>query len=124
MVELKCFDRYSSKETADRVNQEFPKLDTPMPAPRTCTRSQAASAGLRSELGEVGYEMTDVDTLFSEYREAHRSGGEADPRPSSSEVEGTDRAELAALIDAYLARSPGGLGCPGSPARRPERVIE
>ena len=51
--------------------------------------------------------MTDVDTLFREYREAHRSGGEADPSEFLSKVEGTDRSELAALIDAYLARSTG-----------------
>ncbi len=51
--------------------------------------------------------MTDVDKLFSEYRESHRSGGAADPSDFLARLEGTDRAELLALIDAYLARSPG-----------------
>ena len=30
VVKLKVFQKYSSKETADLVNQEFPNLDTPM----------------------------------------------------------------------------------------------
>jgi hypothetical protein len=51
--------------------------------------------------------MTDVDKLFSEYRQAHRSGDDADPSIYLERLEGVDRSELAALIDAYLARSPG-----------------
>ena len=84
---------------------------------------QIASRFRRDLRGDLeSTEMTDVDTLFSEYREAHRSGGEADPSSFLSRVEGTDRAELAALIDAYLARSPGrawdAAAFAGSPAER------
>jgi hypothetical protein len=51
--------------------------------------------------------MTDIDRLLSEYIAEHRSGGDAEPGGYLEQVEGSDRAELAALIDAYLARSPG-----------------
>jgi hypothetical protein len=51
--------------------------------------------------------MPEVQELLSEYIAEHKAGGEADPRVYLERVEGLDRAELATLIDAYLARSPG-----------------
>jgi hypothetical protein len=51
--------------------------------------------------------MADVDQLLKQYIVEHRAGGEANPRAYLDQVEGTERAELAELIDAYLARSPG-----------------
>lgn len=51
--------------------------------------------------------MPDVEKLFHDYVAEHRGGGDADPRGYLSQVEGLDRTELAALIDTYLARSPG-----------------
>jgi hypothetical protein len=51
--------------------------------------------------------MADVEQLLSEYIAEHRAGGEADPRPYLDQVSGTDRVELATLIDAYLVRAPG-----------------
>jgi hypothetical protein len=51
--------------------------------------------------------MADVEQLLSEYIAEHREGGEADPRTYLERVTGTDRDELAALIDAYLVRAPG-----------------
>jgi hypothetical protein len=50
--------------------------------------------------------VTDVERLFTEYREAHRSGGEADPQRFLGQVSGLERTQLAALIDAYLERAP------------------
>jgi hypothetical protein len=50
--------------------------------------------------------MTDVDQLLSEYKDAHRSGDDADPRPFLARASGADRELLAALIDAYLERAP------------------
>ncbi|MGH2744402.1 MAG: hypothetical protein ACRDN8_18375 [Thermoleophilaceae bacterium] len=50
--------------------------------------------------------MTDVERLLTEYQEAHRSGGQADPRPYLAQVSGVDRELLAGLIDAYLAHAP------------------
>jgi hypothetical protein len=50
--------------------------------------------------------MTDVERLLTEYKEAHRSGGDADPRPYLARVSGVDRELLAGLIDAYLAEAP------------------
>ncbi len=50
--------------------------------------------------------MADVERLFTEYKEVHQSGGEADPRPYLARVSGVDRELLAGLIDAYLARAP------------------
>jgi hypothetical protein len=50
--------------------------------------------------------MTDLDRLFGEYVAEHQAGGEADPGDYLSRVAAADRAELAALIDAYLARAP------------------
>jgi hypothetical protein len=50
--------------------------------------------------------MTDVERLLSEYKEAHRSGGEADPRPYLARAgDAVDRELLAGLIDAYLAHA-------------------
>jgi hypothetical protein len=50
--------------------------------------------------------MTDVDRLLADYIAEHRAGGEADPREYLSRAASEQRAELAALIDAYLARAP------------------
>lgn len=49
----------------------------------------------------------DVKKLLSEYIAEHRAGGEADPVAFVERAQGADRNELAALIDAYLERSPG-----------------
>jgi hypothetical protein len=66
--------------------------------------------------------MADVEKLLSDYIAEHRAGGKADPLEYLEKVEGTDRAELAELIDGYLARSPGRKWDPeafkGSPAER------
>lgn len=51
--------------------------------------------------------MADVERLLSEYIAEHRAGGEANPHRYLDQVEGLDRDELEALIDAYLQRSPG-----------------
>jgi hypothetical protein len=50
--------------------------------------------------------MSDVERLLSEYIAEHREHGDADPRAYLEQVAGLDRCELAALIDAYLARAP------------------
>jgi len=51
--------------------------------------------------------MTDVHKLLQDVIDADRqSNGEADPAPYLARVSGTDRAELEALIDGYLARAP------------------
>lgn len=50
--------------------------------------------------------MTDADRLLAEYIAEHRAGGEADPSGYLSRVSPTQRTELAALIDAYLANAP------------------
>ncbi len=50
--------------------------------------------------------MTDVDRLFTEYVDEHKTGGEADPRSFLARASPDDRAELAGLIDGYLMRAP------------------
>ncbi len=50
--------------------------------------------------------MTDVERLFDEYIAEHKAGGRADPREFLRQLEGTDRTELQALIDAYLRQAP------------------
>jgi hypothetical protein len=50
--------------------------------------------------------MNDVDRLLAEYVAEHRAGGEADPREFLARASPPQRTELAALIDAYLARAP------------------
>ena len=119
-MDLFVIDGYDATETAEKVNNAFPDLNPPMSDQNVHQIASRFRRDLRGDLESA--EMTDVDTLFSEYREAHRSGGEADPSSFLSQVEGTDRAELAALIDAYLARSPGrawdAAAFAGSPAER------
>lgn len=48
--------------------------------------------------------MSDVDRLLKEFIRARAEQGEADPSPYLNQVEGTERRELMALIDGYLAR--------------------
>jgi hypothetical protein len=71
--------------------------------------------------------MPDVDTLFRDYVAEHRAGGRADPSGYLEQLEGTDRRELAALIEGYLARAPGRAWdagpYAGSPAERTARSI-
>jgi hypothetical protein len=50
--------------------------------------------------------MTDVDRLLSQYIAAHRAREDVSPDEYLARLEGVDRKELAALIDAYLARAP------------------
>jgi hypothetical protein len=47
-----------------------------------------------------------VDRLFGDYVSEHRAGGAADPRDYLARAPEDERDELAALIDAYLARAP------------------
>lgn len=47
-----------------------------------------------------------VDQLFEQFKAARASGAPVDLASLLSQVEGTDRAELGALIDAYLSRAP------------------
>lgn len=49
--------------------------------------------------------MSDVERLLAEYKEVHRSGGDADPRPFLARTSGVERELLATLIDAYLERA-------------------
>ena len=49
--------------------------------------------------------MSSIETLFAEYMAEHRSGGSADPLEYLSRAAPTERRELAALIDGYLARA-------------------
>ena len=49
----------------------------------------------------------EIQKLLSEYIAEHRAGGEADPLAYLERADEGDRGELAALIDGYLARSPG-----------------
>ena len=50
--------------------------------------------------------MTDVDRLLQEYLAAHRAREDVDPGDYLARAQGAERKELAALIDAYLARAP------------------
>jgi hypothetical protein len=50
--------------------------------------------------------MADVEQLLHEFIAEDRETGRADPLPYLERVTGTDRAELEALIDGYLARAP------------------
>jgi hypothetical protein len=49
---------------------------------------------------------SEVDRMFKEFIEEHRAGGPAEPLEYLRKLEGTDRAELAALIAGYLERAP------------------
>jgi hypothetical protein len=50
--------------------------------------------------------VTDVNQLLADYIAEHRAAGDADPTHYLSRVSPAQRTELAALIDAYLARAP------------------
>jgi len=50
--------------------------------------------------------MTDVDRLFEEFTAARAAGEDPSPAEFLGRVSGVDRAELRALIEAYLERAP------------------
>jgi hypothetical protein len=50
--------------------------------------------------------MSDVERLFAEYKQAHQSRAESDPRPFLARAARADRERLAALIDVYLSHAP------------------
>ena len=50
--------------------------------------------------------MSDVEALMREYVRRYEAGESADPADLLERVEGLDRTELEALVDAYLARAP------------------
>jgi hypothetical protein len=50
--------------------------------------------------------MSDVDRLLADYIAEHRAGRDADPGEYLSRASPAQRAELAALIDTYLAHAP------------------
>ena len=54
VVELKVFQKYSSKETADLVNQKFPNLDTPMTDQNVDQIATRFRKELREELDDGG----------------------------------------------------------------------
>lgn len=47
-----------------------------------------------------------VDQIFEQFKAAHRAGDDVDPVQLLDRLQDTDRAELTALIDAYLTRAP------------------
>lgn len=47
-----------------------------------------------------------VDQIFEQFKAAHRAGEDVNPVLLLDRLEGTDRAELTALMDAYLTRAP------------------
>lgn len=66
-----------------------------------------------------------VGDLLNGYIAEHRSQGAADPGKYLEKVEGRDREELVALIDAYLIRSPGRAWNPDAvPGSFAERIVE
>jgi hypothetical protein len=50
--------------------------------------------------------MSQVEQLLDEYIAEHRAGGDADPVDYLERLQGTDREQLAVLIDAYLSHAP------------------
>src|SRR3954471_23393561 len=62
--------------------------------------------------------MPTVDDLFDRFRASYRVGEAADPRPYLDQLSGVDRAELGALIDAFLANDPGRRGRPNALTNR------
>src|SRR5918994_4772514 len=67
--------------------------------------------------------MADVEKLLQEFIEEDRVGGTANPLDYLQPAEGTDRAELEALIDGYLARAPRRPFDPAAFARSPARAV-
>jgi hypothetical protein len=67
--------------------------------------------------------MADVEKLLHEFIEEDRAGGTADPLAYLQRVEATDRAELEALIDGYLARAPRRPFDRAAFARSPARAV-
>jgi hypothetical protein len=69
--------------------------------------------------------MTDLNELLKEYIEEHRAGGEADPLAYLERASGRERAQLEAMIDAYLRRAPRREWDPSAYERSPApRIVE
>lgn len=67
--------------------------------------------------------MADVERLLSEFIAADRSGEDPDPAAYLGRARGTDRSELEALIDAYLAHAPRRAFDAAAFARSPARRV-
>ena len=67
--------------------------------------------------------MADVEKLLHEFIEEDRTGGSADPLEYLERAEGSERAELEALIDGYLARAPRRPFDQAEFERSPARVV-
>jgi len=69
--------------------------------------------------------MTELAELLKRYIEEHQAGGEADPLAHLERVSRRERAQLEAMIDAYLRRAPRREWDPAAYERSPApRVVE
>ena len=98
VIELHVFGGLTAGEVCDRIEG--------MSEDNVAQIASRFRAKLRARLDPGGGPMTDVDRLLADYIAEHRAGGEADPREYLSRASPAQRTELAALIDAYLARAP------------------
>ena len=99
IIEVAILEDRPSKEVAKRFDTSAANVD------KVKSRVQGEpEAGTRGARDRVA--MSRVDELLQSYIEEHRQGGEADPRAFLREVSGSERNQLAALIDHYLARVP------------------
>ncbi len=67
--------------------------------------------------------MSEVDRLLEQFIAAYAAGEEADPAVYLGELQGTERAELGALISAYLERAPRQILKPEVLAASPANAI-
>ena len=109
VIDIYVFEDLGAEETAERINDTFgDELDQPMTRrEHSPDRKPVSQEAARNARRTRHLDMADVEKLLSEYIAEHRAGGAADPIEYLDQLQGTDRDELALLIDAYLARSPG-----------------
>jgi len=67
--------------------------------------------------------MTDVDRLFTEFKQQYRDAGSADPRRFLEQLDGVDRRELEVLLKGFLERAPRRRWDPDAYAQSPASVL-
>ena len=109
VIELNVFEDLDAQTTADRVNEKHPDLDPPMSQANVHKIVSRFRKCLTEKLEDERAERWPTTSRSCSPSTSPSTAPAARPTrsPTWTRADDADRPELAALIDGYLARSPG-----------------